>query len=157
MTAQTLTNLERRIIEAKALSSVFDILCARLDREQALSVICESTKRSAFDFGAAYARTAPDGPSLEHFATILDFWSAGDALRIVQVKLEEKSFSFKVTRCVYVERYREMGLADDLIYCLSCARDGAFAQAYSPRLSMERTQTISRDAPSCVFRFTWRT
>lgn len=157
MSAQTLTILERRIIEAKALSSVFEVLCTRLDREQALSIICESTKRNAFEFGAAYARTAPDGPGLEHFSTILDLWKAGDALRIVQAKLEEKSFSFKVTRCAYVERYREMGLEDDLIYCLSCARDGAFAQAYSPRISMERTQTISRGAPSCVFRFTWRT
>lgn len=157
MAAQNLTNLERRIIEARALSSVFEVLCTRLDRKQALSMICESTKRSAFEFGAAYARTAPDGPSLEHFATILDFWKAGDALRITQVELEKNTFSFKVTRCGYVERYREMGLADDLIYCLSCVRDSAFAQAYSPRLSMERTQTISRGDPSCLFSFTWRT
>ncbi|EPR42279.1 L-2-amino-thiazoline-4-carboxylic acid hydrolase [Desulfovibrio sp. X2] len=156
MEKTALTNLERRTIEANIISTVFEELCGRMERTEALSVICDATRRAAWDFGAAFAREAQNGPSLPHFATVLDFWQAGDALRISNVRLDPSALTFTVTHCAYVERYREMGLADDLIYCISCARDSAFAQAYSPRLSLQRPQVISQGAPSCLFTFSWR-
>ncbi len=156
MSTSATTNLERRTIEANILSAVFDVLSGRMTREEALEVICEVTRRAAWEFGAAFARQAGGGPALAHFATVLDIWQAGDALRVKDVRLTKSALSFSVTRCRYVERYREMGLPDDLIYCLSCARDYAFAQAYSPRLELQRPQIIAKGAPTCEFTFTWR-
>jgi len=150
------TNLERRTIEANIMSTAFDVLCSRMKRAEALEIISEATRRAAWDAGAGFARQAAQGPCLAHFATILDFWQAGDALRVGGVKLSGDVLSFSVTRCRYVERYREMGLDDDLIYALSCARDFAFAQAYSPRLTLERPRIIAQGAPACEFTFTWR-
>lgn len=150
------TNLERRTIEANILSNVFDALCGRMTRGEALEIIGEATRRAAWELGATFARQAPVGPCLAHFATVIDIWQAGDALRVANVRLKGDSLAFSVTRCRYVERYREMGLDDDLIYSLSCARDYAFAQAYSPHLTLDRPQIIARGAPSCEFAFTWK-
>lgn len=151
-----ITNLERRTIEANILASVLDTLCGRMPRQEALEIIGETTRRAAWEAGAIFARQAADGPCLAHFATILDVWQAGDALRLKDVRLMENSLTFSVTHCRYVDIYREMGLGDDLIYTLSCARDFAFAQAYSPRLTLDRPTVISRGAPTCDFTFTWR-
>ena len=64
--------------------------------------------------------------------------------------------SFEVTRCAYVETYREMGLPEELVGLVSCCRDEPFATAYSPHIVMERPETIGQGAARCRFRFTWK-
>lgn len=59
---------------------------------------------------------------------------------------------FDVTRCHFVEMYREMGLGE-VADVLSCNRDGVFAQAYDPRITLDRAQTIAAGAPCCTFRY----
>jgi len=151
-----MTQLERRRIEAEILVQVYETLTDRLGTDQALAVITETTERAARQAGAAFAASAPDGPSLEHFATVIDVWRAGGALDFEDERLERGQWSFAVTRCSYADLYiHDMGLAPDLAFALSCARDAAFAAGYHPRLRLERSPTIAQGSSACLFRFVW--
>ena len=50
---------------------------------------------------------------------------------------------FNVTRCRFVEMYEEMGLGE-IADVLSCNRDGEFASAFDPSISLDRPQTIAK-------------
>ncbi len=168
-----MTQLERRRIEAEMLAQVHETLCRRLGPEQALAVVAETTERAAMEAGAAFARSAPDGPSLAHFATVADIWRAGGALDIRDECLGDEhlgderlgderpglpggTWSFAVTRCAYADMYlRDMGLPPELAFVLSCGRDAAFARGYHPALRLERSETIAQGNGRCEFCFLW--
>ena len=154
-TGETVTLLARRHIEAAMLAEVHAVLVDRLGEEQALSCLEETVTRAAFAAGQAFAATAPDGPNLAHFRSVVALWQRGDALTIGNIRSEETRFSFDVTRCRYAESYREMGLPEALATRVSCLRDRAFVAGYSPHLLFERPQTIASGATCCPFTFTW--
>ncbi|OLN31253.1 L-2-amino-thiazoline-4-carboxylic acid hydrolase [Desulfovibrio sp. DV] len=149
------TLLEKRGIEAAMLADVYAVLTERLGRDAALAIIEETVARSAFAAGQAFAATAPDGPTLAHFATVANLWQRGEALCIENVRQTSERLSFDVTRCRYAESYRAMGLPEELVMRISCLRDGAFAAGYSPALAFSRPATIASGASSCPFTFTW--
>ena len=132
---------------------------ASLEKEigpaRAIAVLTEAIEDDARRAGEAFARLAPQRPSLEHFATVLERWREGGALHIEDVCLTLNTLSFAVVNCAYARAYAEMGLDAELGYALSCSRDEPFARGYSPQLSMQRTQTIMQGAPKCLFTFTW--
>lgn len=149
--------LERRAIEAELLLRVFDAASASLGPRQARLIVEQAVDAAALAAGQAFARSAPGGrPSLEHFATVLERWQEGGVLDIRDIRLDKTSLSFCVTRCGYVEKYREMGLPQPLHSLCSCRRDAAFAEGYSPRLGLERPETIAQGHAACRFVFSWR-
>ena len=149
--------LERRAIEAELLLRVFDAACAHAGPEQARLILEQAVDSAALDAGRAFARGAPGGrPSLAHFATILERWQEGGVLEITGVRLDEASLSFAVTRCGYVQRYADLGVPAPLQAIFSCRRDAAFAEGYSPRLGLERPETIAQGHAACRFVFSWR-
>jgi len=87
---------------------------------------------------------------------VISLWQTGGALCIDNVEHASQSLSFRVTRCGYMEMYRELGLPAFLHATLSCRRDAAFAEGYSPKLRLDRPQTISEGADNCLFRFCWQ-
>ena len=151
MTASSVTLLERRRLEAAALKLVYDVLVERLGPAEALEIIGRAVETSALADGAYFAAQAPDGPGLEHFATVLERLTAGGALEVEGVSLDRDSFAYTVRRCRYVEQYRAMGIGPDLAATLSCRRDAAFARGYSPDMVMERPETIAQGADACRF------
>lgn len=152
---ETVTLLSRREIEAAMLAEVYAVLIRRLGSSQALAIIEETVTRAAFAAGQAFAAAAPNGPSLAHFRCVVDLWRRGDALSIEDVRDEPGRLSFTVTRCRYAERYRAMGLPEELASRVSCLRDGAFVAGYSPKLRLNRPATIASGAANCPFTFTW--
>ncbi|WP_461209600.1 L-2-amino-thiazoline-4-carboxylic acid hydrolase [Desulfocurvus sp. DL9XJH121] len=150
------TQLDRRRIEAELLIQTYHILCERMPEPEALDIIRETTSAAAVSAGQAFARTAPGGPSLIHFATVVDLWRAGGALDVTDGDLTDREFRPCVTRCSYAELYiKELGLSPELAAALSCSRDFAFAAGYSPRLTLERPSTIASGGSCCDFRFRW--
>uniref|UniRef100_I2Q0T8 L-2-amino-thiazoline-4-carboxylic acid hydrolase n=1 Tax=Desulfovibrio sp. U5L TaxID=596152 RepID=I2Q0T8_9BACT len=149
------TLLAKRRIEAAVLADVYAVLVGRLGREAALAVIEETVARAAREAGKAFAASAPEGPSLQHFAAVADQWRRGGALAIDNKRQEADSLSFDVVRCCYAEAYREMGLPEELVTRISCLRDQAFVAGYSPRLHLDRPTTIASGATHCPFTFTW--
>lgn len=149
------TLLEKRCIEAAMLADVHAVLVERMGEEAALSVIEDTVTRAAFAAGQAFAASAPNGPCLEHFRSVVALWQRGEALTIENIRETPDSLAFDVTRCRYAERYREMGLPDALATRVSCLRDGAFVAGYSPKLRFARPATIAAGAARCPFTFTW--
>ena len=156
--AADLTNVKlnaRRTIEAELAHRIFTAALSTLSEAGALSILNTAIDAAAREAGQAFAAKAPNGPSLAHFAQVLDLWQAGGALSITDIRQGDDSLDFTVTRCGYMEMYHEMGLPTVLHATLSCRRDAAFAAGYSPHLRLERPQTISEGAPGCLFRFRW--
>jgi hypothetical protein len=144
-----------RKAQAGLIARIRDSLESEIGSVRALDILTAAIEGDARDAGEAFARLAPEGPCLEHFATVLDRWREGGALSIADVALEKGSLAFTVTDCAYARAYMDMGLDPGLGFTLSCARDEPFARGYSPKLSMLRTQTIMQGAPCCLFTFTW--
>ena len=144
-----------RTAQASLAARIFESLKDGLGPDQAQAYLADAIATDARCAGAAFARLAPQAPSLAHFATVLERWREGGALAIEDVALAGNTLSFVVTHCAYARAYADMGLDPELGFILSCSRDEPFAHGYSPRLSMERSQTIMQGAPACLFTFTW--
>jgi hypothetical protein len=147
--------IERRMIEAEAYARVFDAVARVHGEPAATAIVVEAVEAAAFQAGRAFAATAAGGPSLAHFMTVLDVWRASGALDVGPVQSSEREFSFTVSRCDYVARYRAMNMPTPLVGLLSCRRDAAFARGYSPLLRMERPESIGEGCKRCQFRFIW--
>jgi len=150
-----LPQIERRRIEAAAYKRMFDALCESMPPDQAAVHIERAIAADARAAGAAFAASAPGGPSLAHFATVIDLWTAGGALDIRGPELAGNVLTVTVTRCGYAAMYRDMGLPRPLPFLLSCLRDIHFAAGYSPRLTMTRPATIAEGGTECPFRYEW--
>lgn len=149
--------IARRGIEAEFALRVYTAALPGLGHEAALRILDDAIDKSARAAGQAFSAKAPySTPSLEHFSQVLGIWQTGDALCIKDVEHTSQSLNFRVTRCGYMEMYRELGLPAFLHATLSCRRDAAFAEGYSPKLRLERPQTISEGADSCLFLFNWQ-
>ncbi len=148
--------LEQRKIEARTMAVLYESMKARLGEEQALEILDQALEAMALEAGKAYAATATDGPSFEHFKRIVDVWRGTGALTIERTREQGNTLCFDVTDCAYVKLYREIGLPDCLVRRLSCGRDAPFAKGYSERIVFQRTQTRGSGAAYCDFRFTWQ-
>ena len=147
--------LTQRRIEAAFAQGIYDEMKAELGDATAKRILTNAVIKLAKQTAAEMAKDAPDGqPSLDSFRGIQPRWTAEDALRIDVVKSTDQEFHFNVTRCRYAEMYRSMGLAE-LGAVLSCNRDGAFCEGYSPHLKLQRTQTLMGGATHCDFRYQW--
>lgn len=144
-----------RTAQASLAARIFESLANAVGADQARAVLADAVQKDAHCAGAAFARLAPQAPSLAHFATVLERWREGGALAIEDVALAGNTLSFAVKDCAYARAYADMGLDLELAFILSCSRDEPFAHGYSPRLSMERSRTIMQGAPACLFTFSW--
>lgn len=154
--ADPLPILTQRRIEAAFAKGVYEEMKAELGEDVAKRILSSAVVRLAKQAAADMAKEAPDGAAtLDSFRAIQPRWVAEDALRIEVTESSERSFHFNVTRCRYAEMYRAMGLAD-LGALLSCNRDGAFCEGYSPQLTLQRTQTLMGGASHCDFRYEWK-
>jgi hypothetical protein len=145
--------LARRRIEAEILAPVYEELKREIGVERARGVIARAVRQAAIASGAAFARSAPGGASLENFRAIQPLWTKDGALEIETLRETPEAFDFNVRRCRYAETYRQMGLGE-IGALLSCNRDGAFCEGYDAKLRLTRTQTIMEGADHCDFRYT---
>jgi hypothetical protein len=149
--AERLTLLERREIEARIVGPLIRGFQEEFGSERTLEIVRRVITELARQSGDAMAKSLGEA-SLPAFAACLDRWKAGDALEIQVIEQNDERFSYDVTRCRYAELYRALGLAD-LGFSLSCQRDFALAEGFSPSISLTRTQTIMQGASHCDFRF----
>ncbi|MFO0956413.1 MAG: L-2-amino-thiazoline-4-carboxylic acid hydrolase [Isosphaeraceae bacterium] len=145
------TLLERREIEAKIVGPLIGAFRAEFGDEATLKVVRRVIADLARQSGAEMARTLGEA-SLRAFARCLDMWTAGGALEIDLLEQSDDRLDFNVKRCKYAEMYRSLGLGD-LGSSLSCVRDFALAEGFSPEIELTRTQTLMEGASHCDFRF----
>jgi L-2-amino-thiazoline-4-carboxylic acid hydrolase len=151
-TAEDLSVLARRKIEAAVIAPIYDEMRKAIGEAKAREILRNAIRRAAVAAGAEMAARAPSGADLESFKSILHLWTKDDALTIEVVADAPGVFDFNVTRCRYAETYRAMGLGE-IGELLSCCRDSAFCEGYDPRISLTRAQTIMGGASHCDFRY----
>ncbi|MGE4551886.1 MAG: L-2-amino-thiazoline-4-carboxylic acid hydrolase [Desulfovibrionaceae bacterium] len=148
--------LEMRRVEASALAEMHRTVREMQGPDAAMMVLRRTLERLAFAAGRQFAQTAPKGgPSLKHFATIVERWKGSGALDVANLKLTRTELTFDVVRCAYAEAYRDMDLPPELVRTLSCIRDAPFAKGYCDRLELVRPNTLAAGADHCDFRFVW--
>ena len=143
--------LHQREIEARIVGPLVQAFASEFGQERTLAIVRGVITQLAHQAGAELARTLGER-SLEAFAKTLDRWRENDALEIEVLERSSDRLSFNVVRCRYAEMYRALGLAD-LGSALSCQRDFALAEGFSPDIKLARTQTLLEGAPFCDFRF----
>lgn len=147
------THLERREIQAPVAAGLIRAFAAEMGREKAIGIATAAIQADAEQGGKAAAERY-GGNSLAELARVVrEVWAGDDAITIRVREESEREFRFDVVRCRYAEVYERMGIKE-FGACLSCSRDGAFAQGFNPRLNLTRTHTIMEGAPVCDFRFT---
>ena len=143
--------LRQREIEARIVGPLIRAFAAEVGEERIIGILRGVITDLAQQGGADLARSLGEH-SLEAFARSLDRWRENDALQIDMLEQSAERLSFNVVRCRYAELYRSLGMAD-LGSSLSCQRDFALAQGFSPDIELVRTQTLMEGAPFCDFRF----
>ena len=143
--------LTRREVEARILAPIIDALGNRFGHEQVLDVVRESIVQIATDQGAELAEHM-GGNSLQHFVDSLRYWTEDNALEIEVIEQTEEIFFFNVTRCLYADLYKRLGVAEHGTI-FSCARDFALINGFNKKITLKRTQTIMEGAAYCDFRY----
>ena len=146
-----LTLLQRREIEARIVGPVLRAFEAELGTARVLEILRPVIAELARHAGADLARELGE-TTLAAFASCLDRWNAGGALELDVLQQSDHALDFNVTRCRYAEMYRALGL-EDLGGTLSCHRDFALVEGFSPDITLTRTQTLMEGPPHCDFRF----
>lgn len=143
--------LTRREVEARIVAPLLEALAAEFDRQRVLEIARQVIEQVARQQGAELAQRM-GGCSLAHFAQALEAWKKGDAMDMDVLEQSETRFSFNVTCCGYAQMYQALGVPE-LGQTLSCSRDFALVEGFSPAIQLERTQTILEGAPFCDFRY----
>ncbi len=143
--------LKQREIEARIVGPLIQAFAAELGQERAITILRRVIGELARQGGAELARSLGEH-SLEAFSRTLDRWCENGALEIELLEQSPERLSFNVVRCRYADMYRALGL-DELGTSLSCQRDFALAEGFSPEIRLVRTQTLMEGAPFCDFRF----
>lgn len=149
-----LTLIHQREIEAQIVGPLIRAVSEVLGEEKTLELVRGVISQLARQSGAALAEALGEA-TLSAFARGLDRWKEGGALEIDVLEQTPERLSFNVTRCRYAEMYRALGLGD-LGASLSCQRDFALVEGFSPAIALDRTQTLMEGAPFCDFRFRTR-
>ena len=143
--------LKRREIEARIIAPLLEALGEEFGRERVLEVARRVIIDVARQQGAQLAENI-GGNTLPRFAESLAAWKKDDAMEIQVLEQSEQKFSFNVTRCLYAEMYRALGIPE-LGALLSCNRDFSLIEGFNPEVRLTRTQTIMEGAAFCDFRF----
>jgi len=150
--ARPISLLQQRGIEAEVLVPVIRRLESELGVGRAHALARETIEAIAREQGRHVA-DALGRHDLAGFVHVKDSWGgAGGDLAIETLRQDAGRLEFNVVGCRFAEMYRRMGAAD-LGFLLSCSRDFALSEGYSPGLHLERTQTIMQGAPFCDFRY----
>ncbi len=93
-----------------------------------------------------------DGNGIAELVIDVAGWGEGGPWEMEVIERTASTYFFNVTRCLYYEKYEELGLAEYGVG-LSCCRDEPFARGFNPNLRLARTQTIMEGADHCDFRY----
>ena len=146
--------LEQRRIEANIIKPIYDEMVEQLGEHRARDILSTAITKNSISQGKAYADQEGGDQTLKTFHALLPQWKANGALEIEMVEEGDTRMDYNVTRCMYAEMYREMGMGE-IGHILSCGRDGTFCTGYHQNIKLERTQTIMQGASHCDFRYRW--
>jgi len=152
--AHGLNRIEKRAVEALAVTPVIRAMSRRIGRDQALAILQEVNQQEAFQRGQRL-RAKMGQTGIAELTDEVAGWGDGGVWEMEVIEHTPETYYFNVTRCPYYEKYRELGL-EEFGVALSCCRDEPFARGFHPQLTLVRTQTIMEGADYCDFRYSFR-
>jgi hypothetical protein len=150
--SRQITTLERREIQSPLLVSLIEGFIHELGRDKAMQVASTAIRADAREAGKVMASKFGGNSTRELLQVLKQVWAADEALEYDLLEQTQKTLSFNVTRCKYVDMYARLGIKE-FGYCLSCSRDESFINGFNPHLKLVRTQTIMEGGEMCDFRF----
>jgi fumarate reductase iron-sulfur subunit len=152
MSSETVNLIEQRVIEACAVVPVVKAFGEKIGIKAAIEVVQQVHENESKTYGEACAKEKGSN-LMADLAEVISAWAEGGALEEEILELTETSYVFNVVKCMYANRYRELGV-ETFGYCLSCCRDEPFVQGFNPDIKFERHRTIMEGAQYCDFKFT---
>jgi hypothetical protein len=141
----------RREIEARILAPFVEALSEQFGRRNVVDILRATIVRIARQSGREMALRC-EGADLAEFQKVVGRWREGGALELTVLHHDRKRYEFNVTRCLYAEMYRRLGIPE-LGELLSCNRDFSASEGFNPNLKLQRTQTLMDGASHCDFRY----
>jgi len=147
-----ISHLDRREVQAPLVASLIRAFCEAFGTEEALAVAREVIRKDAVRSGRSLAEEV-GGNSLEDLLKLVtNVWAEDGIMEVEDIRLDEGTLSFDVTRCGYAEMYRRLGL-EELGTLMSCSRDFPFQNGFNPAIRLKRTTTIMEGGERCDFRY----
>jgi hypothetical protein len=146
-----LNRIEKRAIEALAITPVIRAVSQRIGKDEALVILKEINEQEAFQRGQNMMETEEQN-DIEGLINEVASWGEGGTWEMDVLEQTSTTYFFNVHRCPYYEKYRELGL-DEFGVELSCCRDEPFVRGFNPRLKLVRSKTIMEGADYCDFRY----
>ena len=148
---EKITRIEKRSIEVQAIAPVIEMVSKKIGKKEALEILEKVNQQEAFERGQSTVRT-PGLSTIEELVKDVSTWGDGGEWKIEVLEETSTTYYFNVHRCLYYEKYKELGL-EKIGVQLSCCRDEPFAKGLDPKLRLSRTQTIMEGADFCDFRY----
>jgi predicted hydrocarbon binding protein len=144
--------LVRREIEVRIAGPLIRAFVKEIGEERAMVVVKRVIRDLARESGAELTKLK-GGNSLVHFTKGKSLYSADNAHDKEMLESSDKKLYYNVTRCAYVDMYKELGM-EDLGYILSCGRDFEMIKGFNPKMKLVRTKTLMEGDEYCDFRIT---
>ncbi|MCH2188156.1 L-2-amino-thiazoline-4-carboxylic acid hydrolase [Myxococcota bacterium] len=148
---QKIGALNRREVEARILAPVIDAMAEAFGRDEVMEIVSKTIREIARNQGAEMSAFMND-QSASSFVKSLEAWTRDGALDLEMLQEKEGAVDFNVNRCRYAEMYEDLGIPE-LGKILSCGRDSALIEGFSPNAKLSRQNTILSGATHCDFRY----
>ncbi len=151
MSDQKISLLEKRVIEAQAVTPLIIAFGREMGLEKAKAIVQRINEETSREYGRQCATTMGSN-SMTALAQEVASWGEGNVIEKEILEQSERTYSFKVISCDYADRYKALDILE-FGYCLSCCRDKPFVEGFNPKMKFKRTQTIMEGAPFCDFQY----
>jgi hypothetical protein len=146
-----LNRIEKRAIEALAITPVIRAVAQRIGMDSTLAILREVNRQEAFQRGQNMRKS--DGQNgIDELVDDVATWGDGGVWEMDVLERTPTTYFFNVTRCLYYEKYRELGVEEFGVE-FSCCRDEPFARGLNPHLVLMRTKTLMEGADHCDFQY----
>jgi hypothetical protein len=151
MSMDSMSNLQRREIQAEFFATLIREFISEFGYERAMQAATAAIQKDAFLAGKNLAEKYGGNSLPDLLRLIREVWAEDNALEFTLLEQTGQELCFNVTRCKYAELYERQGVKE-YGYCLSCNRDAALIAGFNPHMRLVRTQTIMQGADFCDFR-----
>ena len=107
--AKELNRIEKRAIEALAISPVIRAVAKRIGKDEAIAILHEVNQQEAFERGRCMAEEM-GGNGMEELVDEVAGWGRGGIWEMDVLEQTPTTYFFNVTHCPYYEKYKELGL-----------------------------------------------
>jgi L-2-amino-thiazoline-4-carboxylic acid hydrolase len=153
LVAPEISLLDKTRIQAQVLVPVLRALRTELGKDKADAIVKQALREWSRALFAAIGAQV-EGSKRRKWATVQSAWNEVSApdVEFTTLRHDEEAMEFDVTRCRYAEFFRALG-EPELGALLVCEPDFDVVAAGEGSVSLTRTQTIMKGAPSCTFRY----